>query len=223
MHLIHDLRLVLVAIAACLDSLHEKAEANPLTREVDDLGRLLQSGLAMIDELLVTSELRPATPHVSVNCLLKHMDTIVSTIVGSDVTVRTMLRASESRVCAERVDIERILFNLVFNAAAAMPSGGTLMIETSAVPNEITADPTASSGDLLLTIRDTGRGMSDGALANAINPLARPRPDGTGLGLASVALLINRLHGTLGIESHEEGGTVVSVTLPLSSGANRIH
>ena len=44
----------------------------------------------------------------------------------------------------------------------------------------------------------------------------RPRPDGTGLGLASVALILTRLSGTLGIESRQDGGTVVSIALPLS-------
>jgi two-component system, cell cycle sensor histidine kinase and response regulator CckA len=226
MHLIHDLRLVLLAIAACLESLHDRAEANPLSRELKLVGRLLETGLVMIDDLLVSSALRPPTTHVDVNCLLEHLEAIVSTIVGSDVTVQTTLGASESRVCAQRVDIERILLNLVFNAAAAMPSGGKLVIKTSVTepdPNEVSTNPAAPFGDLHLTISDTGRGMSDRALASAINPLARPRPDGTGLGLACVTLIITRLGGTLGIESREDGGTVVSIALPLSPGRNQIH
>jgi signal transduction histidine kinase len=177
-------------------------------------------------DLLVSSALRPPTTHVDVNCLLEHLEAIVSTIVGSDVTVQTTLGASESRVCAQRVDIERILLNLVFNAAAAMPSGGKLVIKTSVTepdPNEVSTNPAAPFGDLHLTISDTGRGMSDRALASAINPLARPRPDGTGLGLACVTLIITRLGGTLGIESREDGGTVVSIALPLSPGRNQIH
>jgi signal transduction histidine kinase len=226
MHLIHDLRLVLIAIAACLESLRQRAEANPMPREFDLVGRLLETGLVMIDDLLVSSALRPPTTHVDVNSVLEDMNAVVRAIVGPDVLIRTTLGASESRVYARRVDIERIVLNVVFNAAAAMPCGGVLVIETAdtePAPKEVCINPTSPFGDLHLTISDTGRGMSDRALASAINPLARPRPDGTGLGLACVTLIITRLGGTLGIESREDGGTVVSIALPLSPGRNQIH
>jgi signal transduction histidine kinase len=218
MHLIHDLRLVLIAISSCLESLRHRAEETPLPQEIDLVGRLLETGFAIIDELLVNSELRSPTSHVDVNALLTDLDAILTTIVGAGVSVRTLLGASESMVYARRVDIERILLNLVFNAAAAMPAGGTLSIETSAADpaaDEIWTNPTSPSGDLRLTISDTGRGMSDCQLANAIKPLARPRPDGTGLGLACVALIISRLGGSFGIESRQGNGTVVSIALPL--------
>ena len=49
-----------------------------------------------------------------------------------------------------------------------------------------------------------------------MNPYARPRPDGTGLGLACVAAIIQRLGGTIGIDGAGGGGTVVTIALPLS-------
>jgi signal transduction histidine kinase len=51
----------------------------------------------------------------------------------------------------------------------------------------------------------------------------RPRPDGSGLGLASVALILTRLGGTLGIESKPETGTTVTVLLPLAPANGHVH
>jgi signal transduction histidine kinase len=180
----------------------------------------------MLEEVLVSSALREPPKGVDVNALLQDFDPIAKTIVGSDVTMRTTLGARESRVHAQRVDLERILLNLVFNGAAAMPGGGALVIETSvSEPSHDSSmlDPAAPFGVLHVTIRDTGRGMSDRQLANAFNPSARPRPDGTGLGLACVALIILRLGGTMAIDSDEDG-TIVKIELPLSpAGCHQIH
>lgn len=218
MHVIHDLRLVLIAIAATLKAIRQRADAKPLPQEVEHVDRLVESGLELIDELLSSHEQDPI-PHIDINAIVNDVAALVTAIVGPEIKVRTTLDAAACRVFARRVDIERILLNLVFNATAAMPDGGTLMMRTGSSGSPVQEDwahPAAPFGDVYVTVSDTGRGMSDEELANAINPLARPRPDGTGLGLASVALILTRLSGTLGIESRQDGGTVVSIALPLS-------
>jgi signal transduction histidine kinase len=206
----------MIAIASCLNSMRQRDDADGPPPEVDHVDRLLDTGLAMVHELLMAGERRSPAAWVDVNRLLEEVDGIVSSIVGSDVTVRTSLGAGESRVYARRADLERILLNVVFNAAAAMPSGGALLIETSTTPAMTEECRTAAAGTLRVTIRDTGRGMSDDQRRTAINPYARPRPDGTGLGLACVAAIIQRLGGTMAIDSAKGSGTVVSIALPLS-------
>jgi len=65
-----------------------------------------------------------------------------------------------------------------------MADGGVIIIETSSAPlppNQSWIDPAAPFGDFRLTISDTGRGMSQATLQQAINPFARTKPDGTGL------------------------------------------
>ena len=130
MHLIHDLRLVLAAIASCLEMLRKQYEGQPMPHEVDNISRFVDSGFAMVDELLVSGTLRPSTPFVDVNMLLEDFDPALSTVAGSDIKLQTTLVAPESRIYGQRVDIERILLNLVFNAVSAMPGGGALSIET---------------------------------------------------------------------------------------------
>ena len=226
MHLIHDLRLVLAAIAACLETLRKQYQGQPLPNEVDNISRFVDSGFAMVDELLVSGTLRPAAPFVDVNSLLEDFDPALSTIAGSNIQLQTTLVAHESRVYGQRVDIERILLNLVFNAAAAMPGGGALSIETDVTqspPSERWSGAAPPFGNLKLTIRDTGRGMGESELEKAINPMAKPRQDGTGLGLACILLILTRLGGTLSIDSQPESGTAVTILLPLSPSGHQIH
>ena len=226
MHLIHDLRLVLAAIASCLDMLRKQYEGQPMPHEVNNISRFVDSGFAMVDELLVSSALRPAAPFIDVNTLLEGLDPALSTVAGSNITLQTTLVAPESRVYGQRVDIERIMLNLVFNAIAAMPSGGALSIETDVTQsplNEKWSGATPPFGNLKLTIRDTGRGMSEFELAKAMNPMAKPRQDGTGLGLACILLILTRLGGTLSIDSQPEKGTAVTILLPLSPSGHQVH
>jgi signal transduction histidine kinase len=102
------------------------------------------------------------------NTLLEASTRRSSTVAGPGVKLQTTLVAPESRIYGQRVDIERILLNLVFNAVAAMPSGGALSIETDVTQSPLArsgAGATQRSGNLKLTIRDSAAGMNELELA----------------------------------------------------------
>ena len=123
MHLIHDLRIVLMVMATCLDALRNRTDAPPL-QELRMVGQLLATGRAIVDELLVSSELRSPMTHVDVNCLLDEVDDLVRVILGPRVRVHRALAATESRVLARRVDLERIVLNLVLMRLPPCPRAG---------------------------------------------------------------------------------------------------
>jgi signal transduction histidine kinase len=219
MHLIHDVRLVLMALATCLQELRKRRHAR--ATELDQADRVLAIAVTLVNELLVSREVKAIAPHVDVNAIVAALDNVITTLAGPRVGVSTKLGARDSRVYAQRGDIERILLNAAFNALAAMPSGGTLLIDTDTADNAGATD--SRFGNLLLTIRDTGHGMSDAELARAIDPHAKPKHDGTGLGFASIALILTRLGGRLAIESEPGKGTHVSILIPLAEGGEHIH
>ena len=219
MHLIHDIRLVFLAIRACIEEIRRRPGNRLPAYELAKIDHLVETGLSLIAEVF-GGPLTPV-PSADVNDTLEELQGILMTIAGRDIGVSLKLAKGDTRVSAQRADLERILLNVVFNAVAAMSSGGTLLIDTELVGRDGAAD--SRSGNLLMTIRDTGTGMSDSQLVSAINPLATPKPDGTGLGLASVALVLTQLGGTLSIESEPGRGTKVSILMPLANAWEQVH
>jgi signal transduction histidine kinase len=222
MHLIHDLRLVLSVLARCLDLMRRKPHAETVKGGVDTLALLVDAGLAMVNELLVNSDLKPQVEPIDLNEVIRRAGNVIQAIVGPAVRVETSLVARDSRVYARQVDLDRILLNVVCNAAAAMPSGGALLIETTHQHDD--GKPETPFGRLRWTIADTGPGVPSREALKARDSTQQQRPDGSGIGLSSVSLVLLRLGGRLEILGRADEGTVVEITLPLAPPAlQRIH
>ena len=223
MHLVHDLRIVLLVFANYLEALRTNPAAAPLTREVDGLRRLLEAGLAMADEVLVANELRPPVAPIDVHEMIAGAGDVIQAILGPAVRVEMSLTKGDSRVYARQVDLDRIVLNVICNAAAAMPSGGVLVIETSRLPpqsDDVARFPDAPFGRLRVTFADTGPGVPMREVWQVRDSPQQPRPDGSGIGLSSVALILLRLGGGLEISGRKDVGTVVEITLPLTHPAH---
>lgn len=112
--------------------------------------------------------------------------------------------ALETVLNGDRKALAGALTNLVENAFQALDEGGRVVIETK-------------SGDrqLLLAVRDNGRGMSAEVVGRLFQPFFTTRNDGTGLGLAIARGVIRAHGGNIDIRSEPWVGTEVLVTLPL--------
>ena len=94
MHVIHDLRIVLLVLADSLRSLRTGPHAESLTRDVNRLVRLLGSGLSMADELLVSTELKVPVTAIDVHDVIAANCDVIQGILGQDIRVETsMLQA----------------------------------------------------------------------------------------------------------------------------------
>jgi two-component system OmpR family sensor kinase len=114
------------------------------------------------------------------------------------------------RVAIRPVDFAGLVDNLVSNAISASPRG-----------SEVSVTLSQSSDNLVLTVIDSGHGMSDDFLQVAFDRFSRPsssrpRPiGGSGLGLAIVRAIVSRSGGDARLESRAEGGMRAIATLPL--------
>jgi signal transduction histidine kinase len=181
----------------------------------------------MADELLVSNELKAPVEAIDVHEVIAGAGDVIQAIVGPGVRVETFLVNSESRVYARQVDLDRILLNVVCNAAAAMQSGGVLMIETAHLlpsPDDAKGYPDAPFGKLRLTLADSGCGVPVRDVWQVRDSTQPPRLDGGGIGLSSVSLILMRLGGALEIAGRDGVGSVVEITLPLAHPSReRVH
>jgi signal transduction histidine kinase len=193
--------------------------------QAEEFQRLLETALTMANELMMNSGLRSSVKPVSVNSVVTESTDMMSAIAGPKIRVKVTPAAKASQVYVRRVDLERMLLNIVFNATAAMPDGGVLAIETTSLVEQggAPSDMNAPFGWLRLTIGDTGHGMSIHEIQRAKRVAPTPRPDGSGIGLSSVFTILNRLGGRMDIGSSRGSGTIVEILLPLAPPAGLLH
>jgi CheY-like chemotaxis protein len=129
-------------------------------------------------------------------------------------------------VCPVKVDptqIQQVVLNLVANAADAMPDGGRLDIDVSAVEVDesfLRQHPLLKPGSYArLSISDTGTGMDSATVAHIFEPFftTKEAGKGTGLGLATVYGIVKRNGGDIWVYSETGVGTVFKVLLPLTA------
>jgi signal transduction histidine kinase len=102
--------------------------------------------------------------------------------------------------------LEQLFLNLLLNAAQSIDSGGS---------GRTTVEP--GDGRVLISIRDSGRGIAAEDLEKVFDPFYSTRPEGTGLGLAIARRIALAHGGALEIESQPGAGTTVRVRLPLGA------
>ena len=150
---------------------------------------------------------------------------MLSRLLGED--VRMTLRFAEAGpvVLADRGQIEQIIVNLAVNARDAMPTGGELLLETTAI--EIDQNAARAGGVnippgryAVLTVRDSGCGMSSDVLAHIFEPFFTTKElgKGTGLGLSTVYGIVKQSAGFVWAESEPGQGTAMTVYLPAVDG-----
>jgi two-component system sensor histidine kinase PilS (NtrC family) len=98
----------------------------------------------------------------------------------------------------------QVLWNLLANAADAMPEGGELRLEGK-----------ARGAELELTISDSGRGIAEEELPHIFEPFYTTKKRGTGLGLMIVQRIVRAHGGRIELESQVGRGTTFRIWLPL--------
>jgi len=117
--------------------------------------------------------------------------------------------------------IRQVLWNLLLNAAQAMPEGGTIAVCARPAPQEgFAAGRNAEEGGhwVELGVRDAGVGIPPSALEHIFDPFFTTKPGGTGLGLATVHRIVEEHGGSIRVQSAEGKGTSFQVRLRRAGG-----
>lgn len=224
-----------------LTSIYGFAELMRLQLRPDDplqelLDKILGSGRRAADlvrQLLAFSRRQIIQPKVlDLNQVITDIDSMLQRLIGEDVQLQTILAPNLWPVTVDPTQIEQVIVNLAANARDAMPNGGQLVIETANVVLDQTLAPfdnfTPSEtipaervkigrGEyVLLSVRDTGIGMSEEVKTRLFEPFFTTKEvgEGSGLGLSTVYGAVKQSGGNIQVDSQEGHGTGFTIYLP---------
>ena len=155
---------------------------------------------------------------IDLNAAIESMDRFIQMSLSADIAVQLDLADGLWPCTADRGMLEAALLNLVVNAQDAMQGGGKLTIGTA---NESIKGRNSDlpPGDyVVLSLTDTGKGMSRDVASRAAEPFftTKGAGQGTGLGLSMVFGFARQFAGDMRIVSAEGQGTTVEIRLPRS-------
>jgi CheY-like chemotaxis protein/two-component sensor histidine kinase len=210
-----------------LDLLRKRHSTDPRAlRLVSGAMEGAKRGAALTQRLLAFARRQDLrTESVDIARLLHGVADLLNRSVGPLVEMRMVVKAGLPAARVDANQLELALLNLVLNAGDAMPDGGQLTISLDqAEITEPTWDSLSPGAYLRLAVTDTGIGMDDRTLAQAIEPFfsTKGSAKGTGLGLAMVHGLALQLGGALRLSSTVGQGTTAELWLPVSSTPARI-
>ncbi len=171
-------------------------------------------------QLLVFSRQRVTeTKLVDLNALVSEAEKMLRRVIGEDIRFTVSLDPSIGCIKAEPAQLNQVLMNLVVNARDAMPKGGSLTIETHFIAGDCGLQEAQNSSDkhVLLSIADTGIGMSPEIVTRIFEPFYTTKGlgKGTGLGLAVVHGIIQQSGGQIEVRSQPGIGTTFLIHLPV--------
>jgi signal transduction histidine kinase/CheY-like chemotaxis protein len=217
----HDFNNLLTAIIGysrlAMETLGPDHEATEYVREIDNAG---QRAAALTDQLLAFSRRKVLQPKIfDVNSVVADFEKMLRRIVGEQIKVVFRPASELWRVRADPGEIGRALMNLCLNARDAMPTGGTLTIQTANVEihdAETHLHHLAAGPYVELIVRDTGIGMDPELQAHVFEPFFTTKEigKGTGLGLATVLGIVEQSGGAISCHSEPGQGTTFKILLP---------
>ncbi|ART76007.1 hypothetical protein B4U37_08175 [Sutcliffiella horikoshii] len=196
----HEIRNPLTAIKGFFKLLEREME------EKKEYFHIIESELSRI-ELILSELLLLAKPHqvyvhpVSVHSLLKDVTTLLETqAIMNNVWFDLKLKAKTPTIKCDENQMKQVFINLIKNGIEAMPSGGTIYIDTEDAGDEV-----------VVTFRDEGTGISEDIIKRLGEPFFTTKTTGTGLGLMITFNIIKNHHGTVNVTSEVNEGTQIEV------------
>jgi two-component system, cell cycle sensor histidine kinase and response regulator CckA len=216
----HDFNNLLTAIRCYGDILHDDlAEIAPeLRAKAGEILKATSRASALVRQLLAFSRKQVLQPEfLDLNAVLIDLKDLIRSLLSENIDLQVHLPDQPVTIEADRSQIEQVIINLAINARDAMTHGGALTLRTGW--REVSA---GEIPDLLpgrysvISVTDTGSGMSAEVQAKIFQPFftTKPKGRGTGLGLATCAVVIKHYAGAIRFDTAMGQGTTFHVLVP---------
>ncbi len=218
----HDFNNVLGLVLGYADLLLEDTPPDaPLRTELESIRQAAHQGAALTGQLLAFSrKQRLEMTDVDAADVARSVERLLARVIGEDITLVVTGDDDLHTIRADRGQLEQVLMNLAVNARDAMPRGGRLTIETRNVELDaryLSSRPNARPGrHMMITVADTGDGMTPEVRARIFEPFftTKPRGKGTGLGLATVYGIVKQCGGSIEVHSEPGRGATFKLFFP---------
>jgi signal transduction histidine kinase len=197
--------------------LHRLLADDPSRRDLDLIRRAAERAASLTRQLLAFGRQQPWEPRaLSVNAIVADLGPALERLVGDDIELATALDPGVGPVEADPRQLEQLVLGLVTNAREAMPGGGRVTLATADAVLAATPAAAGPGAYVVLSVTDTGVGMSAEVQVRMFEPFFTTRGPGhgRGLGLAVVYGIVKQHGGDITMASAPGGGTVVRVFLP---------
>lgn len=226
----HDFNNALMVILANVGLAREAIEAGSQADALlEDVERAGGQAASMTRALLTFSRQQSASPElVAIRPLLEAGERLLRRLIPETIELEVKASADPLRAFVDPAQFQQVLVNLVVNARDAMNHHGKLTIEASAenIEQQRAELHECKAGKyLLLSVQDTGTGVSPEVRQRMFEPFFTTKQPGkgTGLGLSIVYGIVQQNGGCLMVDSQEGEGTTVSVYLPLAERSAPVH
>jgi signal transduction histidine kinase len=220
----HDFNNLLTAVIGNLELAARRPGSDP------QMSNLLQAALSaaergagLVRDLLAFARRQPLMPkQVNVPAAVDDVLQILKQTIGSEIHIITHVEPNLRPAWVDPTQLELAILNLALNARDAMPGGGRLRISSESRRAEpgIAPSDLATEDFVVVTVSDTGTGMSEATLAHAFEPFFTTKEpgQGSGLGLSMVQGFAAQSGGGVQIVSSLGEGTHVALWLPCAQG-----
>jgi PAS domain S-box-containing protein len=222
----HDFNNLLMIVLGNLERAGREAQgigggAASLQRSIANATRGAQRAAALTQRLLAFSRRQPLNPRIlDLNKYLPGVAEFLQRSLGETIEIEVTGAPGLWPIEVDAPQLETSLVNLAVNARDAMPNGGKLTVESfnqTLDRNYCRANPEVAPGQYaLISVSDTGQGMTGDVIARAFEPFFTTKDigQGTGLGLSQVYGFVKQSGGHVKIYSEPEHGTTVKMYFP---------
>jgi PAS domain S-box-containing protein len=219
----HDFNNLLTAIACHAElAMHTVERDSSAYGDLEQIMHAIRHAADLTQQLLTFSRRRVVQQRlIHVNDVVLGISTMLRPLIRANAEMATILAAS-GHIRMDPGELEQVIVNLVVNSSNAMPSGGTLTIETrdlvAGPGDELPHGDVAPGTYVAIRVADTGTGMTPEVKERIFEPFFTTKGpgEGTGLGLAIVYGIVTRATGYIHVDSEVGKGTVFDILLPVA-------
>jgi two-component system cell cycle sensor histidine kinase/response regulator CckA len=216
----HDFNNILHVVRSLSELLSQELTGQH-RRDALEIAKAADTGAAITRQLLEFSRQQPPLPvEVDLNALVTQSEVMLRRWAGSGVELVMDLASELKSIAADRTQMQQVLLNLVINAHDAMPNGGRITVRTRNVgiaDNQALGSVPARPGQyVMLSVTDSGTGMSEEVKAHIFEPFftTKDAGRGTGMGLAIVRSIVEQSRGFIIVDSTIGAGSTFAIYLP---------